>query len=176
MRIVFMIMSGMMLLSCSVKEYYGDLHSGDQVIVNHELVIPANDARVSIQNGVVRKYTQLDYYYPHCWLVSQRREAEPQIIIPGRFNIVGIRHKYETVMKQTGGYLLSAFASGASLTAVEYITELTIYSESQSAISRLYCSHWEDPFDAEHLSLEQMRKTLSPLVSIVQKKNTLPVQ
>jgi len=159
------------LHACSVKDYYGDLTPGDQAIVNKALTINANDARVSIQNGKVVEYARLDHYYPHCWFISLKRNTSPQIIKPDTFRIVKIRHAYEYVMNLKGGYLLSLLSQSAGLTAVSYMTEIDIASERQKNITRLLCSHWEDPEDAEHLSIAQINQTLGSLVSITLKNN-----
>jgi len=163
---VFIVLAFIVLQSCSVKHYYGKFNFGDLVIVNQALVIKENDARVSIQNGRTQAYSRLDHYYPHCWFISLKREATPQIIQPDTFKIVKIRHVYEYVRNLKGGYMFSAFLSSAGLTAVSYTTEINLYSEKQKNITRLLCSHWEDPEDAEHLTVAQIKKTLGTLVSI----------
>lgn len=163
---ILIIVAFISLQSCSIKDYYGELTPGDLVIVNQKLVIKENDARVSIQNGRVQAYSRLNHYYPHCWFISIKREATPQIIQPATFKIVKIRQVYEYVMNSKGGYMLSAFLSSDGLTAVSYTTEINLYSEKQKNITRLLCSHWEDPADAEHLTLAQIKQTLEPLVSI----------
>jgi len=40
-------------------------------------------------------------------------------------------------------------------------------SNTQSNITRFICSHWEDPYDAKHLTLNQINIALGGLAKIV---------
>jgi len=155
----------MFLYACSIKNYYGELSPGDFIYVNQALVIKENDARVSIQNGKVEDYARLDHFYPHCWFVSLKRNASSQVIQSDTFKIIEIQYRYDIVHKQNIGYRLSALMLNGGAPVVNYTTEIIIGSDRQKDITRLLCSHLEDPADAEHLTIAQIKQTLGSLVS-----------
>jgi hypothetical protein len=56
--------------------------------------------------------------------------------------------------------------AGDSSPIIEYVTELYIHSDKQPDIRRLACSHWNDPIDDQHLTVEQIQMTLGKIAII----------
>jgi len=155
------------LQACSNIESYNGIEAGNILELKERLTIRANSARISIQFGKIVNYSQIDNYYPHCWFISWKRKTEPQIIKVDKFEIISVIETFDLVKRESGGFRLSAISvADSGLTAVEYITEIHLRSEKQPHIKRLICSHWEDPSDAAHLSLQQIQNTLGNIAAI----------
>ncbi|MFV2058257.1 MAG: hypothetical protein ACC707_17465, partial [Thiohalomonadales bacterium] len=46
-----------------------------------------------------------------------------------------------------------------------YSTELYLHSEKQPDVRVLTCSHWENPLDASHLSVNQIQNAVGKIIS-----------
>ena len=167
MKMLIIIAVCITLQACSSVQSYSDVTTENTLELKKRLVIPADNARVSIQYGKVVSQSQIDNYYPHCWFVSWKREKRAQVIEADTFKITAVRETYESVKLKTGGYRFSSLAiADAGLTAIDYFTEIDIYSAKQPNIKRLICSHWEDPADAAHLNLKQIQNALGSIAII----------
>ncbi|MGD8784446.1 MAG: hypothetical protein PVG75_08400 [Thioalkalispiraceae bacterium] len=176
MKKTFPLIVLLLLSACQSGPYpesspYYRIPIGSELVVKQVLTIPANQARIYIQSGKLVSYTILDQYQAHCWLLSWQLQDKNQIIQPGKFIITQVRELEEFVSKQ--GDMLIASNNMAALrdmsngaTAVEYKTALTIHSDSQPNIRKLVCNHWEDPADARHLTLAEIRTALGDLMEI----------
>lgn len=168
MRYPIIIFLSLIIQSCTTVESYSDIVAGNILVVTKSLVIPAGKARVTLQYGKIASVTEVEVYHPHCWFVSRVIKNEAQIINAGEFRITKVREIYESVQRTTGfPFAGISFASSSSPTADEYFTEMDIISATQSNISRLICSHWEDPSDAKHLTLKQINTALGGLANII---------
>lgn len=170
MKYSIIIFLSLIIQSCTTVDSYSDIVTGNILLVKKMLVIPAGKARVTIQYGKVASIAEVELYHPRCWFISRVIENEAQIIDAGEFRIVTVKEKYESVQR-TAGFPFAglSFASSSSPTADEYFTEMDIVSNTQSNIARLICSHWEDPYDAKHLTLNQINITLGGLAKIVER-------
>ena len=150
---------------------YFTIPQGSHLILKQSLTIPPDTGRVYIQQGLVVSDSEKDQYYPHCWFVSWVVNEAAQQIKPDDFIITSSR-KNESYAKTQQRFnlanaspvILSGIFFGA--TAIEYSTELTIHSNRQPNIRQLICSHWEDPADANHLSLTQINTVLGDIAEI----------
>ncbi|MDH5424324.1 MAG: hypothetical protein OEY29_04960 [Gammaproteobacteria bacterium] len=166
MKKLFILVLTISTLGCASVSSYSDVHINDRIELNQNLGIQPNDARVSIQYGKVLSHAAIKNYYPHCWFVSWQRKDQPQIIHKDIFIITKVRQLTSVVRIKSGAYPLAALLSQAGISAMEYTTEMEIYSERQAVIKKLICSHWEDPYNASHLSLQSMQKTLGDIATI----------
>jgi hypothetical protein len=57
-------------------------------------------------------------------------------------------------------------ADGGSVTHLNVTTEMFLRSENQPDVYRLVCSQWEDAADAEHVTINQMRRALGNTFSL----------
>lgn len=168
MKYPIIIFLSLIIQSCTTVESYSDIVAGNILVVTKSLVIPAGKARVTIQYGKVASVTAVEVYHPRCWFVSRVIKNEAQIINAGEFRITKVREVYESVQRTTGfPFAGLSLVSSSSPTADEYFTEMDIVSDTQPNITRLICSHWEDPNDAKHLTLKQINTALGSLAKIV---------
>lgn len=168
MKYTIVIFLSLLIQSCVVVESYSDIKSGDVLVVKESLVIPAGKASITIQYGKVTPVTVIEVYHPRCWFVSSLIKQGSQIIQPGKFRILKVRETFESVRRSVSfpfATLSLSMFSGA--TAVEYFTEMDLASNRQQDINRLICSHWEDPYDAEHLTVKQINAALGELAKII---------
>ena len=177
---IFPLFIVLMLSGCQSGPYpesssYFRIPTGSQLIVKQALTIRANTASVYLQDGKAVTHSQIDQYNAHCWFLSWKVVEQNQVIKPGQFIVTGVRELEEFVYRQGEIYLAGNSRSGLrgmtnGATAIEYKTELTIHSDEQPDIRKLICNHWEDPADARHLTLAEIRTTLGALVDIKLKK------
>ncbi len=168
MKYSIIIFLSLIIQSCTTVESYSEIVTGNTLIVKKSLVIPADQARVTIQYGKVASVTEIELYHPRCWFISRVIKNEAQVINAGEFRIAKVRETYESVQRTTGfPFAGLSFSSSSSPTADEYFTEMDIVSNTQSNINRLICSHWEDPYDAKYLTLKQINIALGELAEIV---------
>ena len=181
MKQSILVFCGLLLAACQSGPYpvdspYYRIPVGSQIIVKQPLTISANQARVYIQSGKPVSNKELDQYHPHCWFLSWQRLKQNQVIKPDTFNITRVQYFEEVVLRQIKAQYASlgqwAFrTSYGSATAVEYKTELTIKSEKNPEIRRLVCNHWEDPNDARHLKISEIKAALGKIAELVLKTN-----
>jgi len=180
------------LTGCATKQYpitspFFRIPSGTRIVLNETLTIPPNTARVYLQFGKVISAKEKDRYQPNCWFRSWKVLETPQIIQPDTFiviqtqknedyvqNISNLKTASASVSTEIGvgvgvgigaGKRMDIFSSDAPM-AIEYTTQLTIHSESQSDIRRLACSHWDDTQTGQHLTVEQMQSALGKIATI----------
>lgn len=176
MRKLILLFLIMALTSCTAGPYsvsspYYRIPAGSRLVLKQTLTIPPNSARIYIQYGKVITPKERDQYYAHCWFLSRKVLDTAQIITPDTF-IVTKTQKYEDDVQIQGAYLLASLhgatmkTSDGGPTAVEYSTTLTIHSDTQPDINQFVCSYWEDPLDAKHLTVAEIRKTLGDIADI----------
>jgi len=175
-KLVFLLFVIATLDGCATGPYpvtssYYRIPAGSRLLLKQTLTIPPNRARVYIQYGKVVSAKKKDQYYAHCWFLSSKVLDTAQIITPDTF-IVTKTQKYEDDVQIQGTYLLAGLHgvtgthSDGGPTAVEYSTTLTIHSDTQADIIQFVCSYWEDPLDAEHLTVAEIQKTLGDIATI----------
>lgn len=145
--------------ACTIVQSYSEIKPGDTLLIKKTLAIPANSARIIIQNGHIVTASQIQTYHPRCWFISRTIKSTPQVILTGQFLISHIRQTFEIVHRNSSGHILASLVT-SDATAIEYFTEMSIHSDSQPNINRLICSHWEDPYDPEHLTLAEINNAL----------------
>ena len=151
---------------------YYRIPEGSQLVLKQALTIPPNTGHVFIQYGEVVTPKEKDQYYAHCWFQSWKVLDIPQIIQPDTF-IVTATLKDENWVQTPGSYQLASAGIVAGFrggdggpSAIEYSTELTIHSALQPDIRKFACNHWEDPADAQHLTVAEMQKALGDIAEI----------
>lgn len=158
----------------SVDTPYYQIPAGSRIVIRQELAIPANQARVYFQYGRRVKQSDVNQYYPHCWFLSWRIADKQQLISPDKFVITHVQYLEEVVQRQTRLLFASSqqrvfLNSDDSIAAIEHKTEMTIESEKNPDIRRLICNQWEDPGDARHVLVSEIRSTLGEFAVLVLK-------
>lgn len=176
MRTRLFILITLALTGCATAPYpvsspYYHIPAGSRLVLKQMLTIPPHSARIYIQYGKVITPRKRDQYYAHCWFLSRKVLDEAQFIAPDTFIITGTK-KFEDYVQPQTEIRLASLADLASRrsdngpTAIEYSTVLSIYSDSQPDIFQFICNHWEDPYDAEHLTVAEIEKTLGEIATI----------
>ena len=186
MRKLLTFLLTLFLSACATGPYpvtspYYQIPLGSQVTLKQALTIPPNKARVYFQYGKVIKEREKDKYYPHCWFLSWKSLDTAQTIKPDNFTVIKTQ-KYENVVQLPTSYQLAGLYGTIGIglgmnddggpTAVEFITQLTIHSDTQPDIRQFACNHWDHPVNGEHLTVAEMQKALGEIVEI--KLNTAP--
>ena len=150
-----------------VDSPYFNIPTGSRVQLKQTLTIPPELGRVNLQYGkIVQRF---DQYQAHCAFVSWNIQEQNQYIKPDSFIVTAVKYLEEYVSipsrqlyARAGGFPVS----DAGATAIEYSTVLSIHSASQPDIREFICSHWEDPADAHHLTISQIRRALGDIADI----------
>jgi hypothetical protein len=176
MRSVLLIPLLLALSACSSGPYpvsspYYLIPAGSKVVLKQELTILPNAARVYIQYGRVVSPIEKNNYYAHCSFLSWQVLGSEQLIKPDTFIVIETRHLEDIVQLDTGRQLASnvlaygVFGDSAPQ-ALVYSTELTIHSDTQPDIRRFICSYWENPGDAQHITVAQIQQALGNIAEI----------
>ncbi|MEJ2440062.1 MAG: hypothetical protein P8Z72_10385 [Gammaproteobacteria bacterium] len=170
----------MLTAACSsvpapVTSPYYQIPSGSKLVLKQTLTIPPNTASVYIQYGKVVSPQQKDNFYAHCWFTSWYVRDQPQLIKPDTFTITHSQ-QFEDVVSRGQSHMLAmngpvtGVYDGGPM-ALDYSTVMYIHSDKQPAIRRFGCGYWENPDDAQHLTVAEMQKVLGSIARIELKKD-----
>jgi len=138
---------------------------GSQLILHQPLTMPANLARIFIQNGKVVTRRDIDQYYPYCEFEILTLKEVDQVIQPDRFKIHKLSKQMDT-SRQAVMYA-SLLASEVENPLIAYNTVFYLASEKQPDVYRMSCMYWtDDPMDA-YLTQNQITATLGDIFSFV---------
>ena len=176
MRNVIFIPLLLVLVACSSGPYpvtspYYLIPAGSKLILKQELTILPNAGRVYIQYGRVVSPVEKNNYYAHCSFLSWKVLDTAQVIKPDTFIITKTQHLEDIVTRKqarqvaTNTLAFGMFGNSAPQ-ALVYSTELSIHSKTQPAIRRFICSYWENPGDAQHLTVAQIQQALGKIAEI----------
>jgi len=146
--------------------------AGTKLVVNQELIIPAETASILIQDGKVAAGKKVRHYHPHCRLEVRDRKEQPQSVQPDTFVAVKVLDFYEVVLArplqvaQLGTTDQGIMVAQDASPSFNYITELRLESESQPNVSRLQCMKWNVPPDSDYVTVEEIRAVLGDLMTI----------
>jgi len=144
--------------------------AGSRLLLNSALTIPANDTQVRIQDGkVIHSIWDYDAYYANCNFELRQIAEVERTIQPDSFAISRVVRDTENVMLNSSTMVASAnlFASSnGGPPNVDYMVIMDLHSPRQPEVARITCRHWEDPNEASHLTITQIRKTLGDLFTL----------
>ena len=167
-----------LLAACASKTYpisspYYFIPTGSRIELHQTLTIPPNSASLYMQYGKVVTPKERDQYHANCWFLSWKMLETPQTIKPDTFIVTRSVKSQDYVLGSQTVKLASngrntriGAVAGDSSPIIEYVTELYIHSDKQPDIRRLACSHWDDPIDDLHLTVEQIQNTLGKIATI----------
>lgn len=140
---------------------------GSTISLNRPLEIAPEKASVYMQWGKVMNFNALERYQPYCKFEIKTIKRQAQTVNADQFNIVRAIRDREMVgaIPQTVASLYNIL-SDDSPTAAIYSTELFLYSERQPDVLRITCSHWEDPADATHLTVNQIQAAMGSILTL----------
>ena len=146
---------------------YYTVPAGSKLLLHKPLTVPASKAGVYFQGGKVLSHKDVDEYYPHCKLEVRDVKDTPQSIEPDEFVV------YKVVEGEDYSALayprlagLGIISAGNGAGRVMYFTNFYLRSDKQPHVMLLICQHWEDPTDAEYLTVRQIRKALGEFFTL----------
>lgn len=174
MKTVTILFSLLLLSACQMpvapdedSPYYA-IPAGSRLILNRDITVPPNKGGVLIQNGEIMTLSQINQYYAYCDLEMRHPKETAQIIQPDTFNVIKVRRnlwsKASDKPTQVAGLMFVFDEDGRSYT--EYETELFLHSPRQPEVYRMACKYFDDAFDAEHLTIKEIRAALGSLVTL----------
>jgi hypothetical protein len=139
--------------------------AGSQLRLTRPLTIPANDAGVFIQYGKPQySVWQPDRYYPSCDFELRTRSSHERVVEPDTFTVTRTVRETENVMLAPA--IVASHDTGNGAPHENYMTILYLHSDKQPDVFRMTCQHWEDPSDAQHLTIKQIRQALGDLFTL----------
>jgi len=144
---------------------YALFPAGTVLTQHKDLTLPANSFSVVVQNGIIVRPDNLDWYQTNCTLRSENRTATSRTLKPGDYQIISSeRHNEETMLPVRMAGLGLIRVEGDSSKII--ILSLKLKSELNPFIVRMTCRDWGEYFDDKYLTLSQVRAALQPLFSI----------
>jgi len=149
---------------------------GTRVILHQPLTIPPGHASTYVQFGRTMRFAEVDQYHAHCRFEVNRVGSSEQTVMPDEFRATrteleqrdSVRRGETTRLAAAGAprVLAAAGRNSGSMGVIVYVTRMKLHSDRQPEVLRLDCGHWStDPHD-EFLTLNQIRATLRPLMSV----------
>lgn len=153
---------------------YYQIRAGSALILNQELEIPANAARVRIQSGEVRPFGLVNQFYPYCEFEVRQVKQTTQSVQPDEFVIHRVGHQ----VYQIGAShpTVANFGLNISLTGgdgprqIFYATLLHLRSQKQPDVLKLTCEKDQRGFPgviyARHLTVAEIIETLGAILTL----------
>lgn len=169
------VLSALFLSACQMSAVVGTnpaysvIPVGSKLIVNEPITISAGNVKVFIQSGNIKNAYEVNRFYPNCRLEKRTLTHDKDTVVqPDTFLIISIK-------RESGGYThlapqrqfaAAAYVSGGMPNPESYDTVMTLASEKQPDVFRLTCTHLEDPSNAYHLTLDQIRNALGKVITL----------
>ena len=131
------------------------------VTLTREFPIRSNRSSEYIQDGEIRPYVAISEYYPHCKLELREIAEFERIVEPETFSVSRVYQQADFA-----GFRNVMLAGGGDLGQIMSTTYLFLQSEKQPGIYRLSCMRLDEAFYARHVSLDEMRDTLSGIMTL----------
>ncbi|MDR9435601.1 MAG: hypothetical protein RI563_01895 [Thiohalophilus sp.] len=136
------------------------------LILHEPLTLPSRTVSLWFQNGKQQPEANLDRYYPHCKFETLRMQDAPKTVEPDSFMIHKVVRWDDYAMQPVrlaASRLISGLMAGDSDGGPSHVnttTEMFLRSARQPDVYRLICSQWEDAAEANHVTINQMRRVL----------------
>ncbi|MGD8796658.1 MAG: hypothetical protein PVH51_07380 [Thiohalophilus sp.] len=141
------------------------------LVLQESLSIPAGKVSLWFQDGRQRLSRDVDRYEPNCKFETLKMQDSEKTVNPDSFRIYKVVRWDDYAMQPiklaaSGTSMRVLMADGGSVTHLNVTTEMFLRSENQPDVYRLVCSQWEDAADAEHVTINQMRRALGNTFSL----------
>jgi hypothetical protein len=138
-----------------------DLPADAVLVLNTDLNIPPNKARIYFQYGSLVSMSEIDQYYPHCEFQIKTLSDSTQTVVADRFKIT--REVNEIFYSSKGGSAFP-FALTSNMfdysSMVEYVTHWYLASDKQPDVYRMNCLMWGEANDPEYPTVTDIRAAL----------------
>ena len=153
---------------------YYQIREGSTLVLNQELQIPADAARVSIQNGEVRPYGLVNEFSPYCEFEVVQVKPTAQSVTPDEFVIHRVVHRTFSVSLSPGTTaslgLTIGLSGGDGPRQTFYATVLYLHSDRQPDVLKLTCESDRRVFPgiayARHLTVSEIQEALGAILTL----------
>ena len=163
------------LSACSqpaLKDHDSNLYSvpvGSTLRLNKAITIPANQARRYFQYGRPIKEKDIDLYYPHCSLVMNTLAMDERTIQPAMFEIYQVIDDNQEVRRYIE-YASNYLASDSGPVIVGFTSFYYLRSTENPDIISLECLQWNDPYNNDYLTINEVKKVLGDYFTLMIKE------
>ena len=133
-----------------------------KLILNQDIVIPPNRARVLIQNGKILPRNQIDRYYPYCEFEIRTLGEQEQVIRADEFVVIRLKQDVEGSLNNV---MHASISNDRGSIIVAYNTMYYLESIRQPDVLRLMCMYWTDDSLDHYLTHNETKQALGELFS-----------
>ena len=174
-RIVLGMLASLGLAACqsaatATKGYFSSpVVAGTELELVEALRIPAGRARVYLQGGEARSYSEINQYQPFCYFLMRGPSPVARDVQPATFEIrsVGLREQDVrlAIPLRVAGRGIFGISDGPGVIAFE--THMVLNAPDQAGPERLVCSGaFAPPHEAAPIRLAEMSQALGSWVVI----------
>ncbi len=153
---------------------YYQIREGSTLVLNQELQIPADAARISIQHGEVRPQGLVNEFYPYCEFEVRQVQPTAQPVKPDDFVIHQVGHRVYNVGLSSGTTASLGLSIGLGGSdgprQTFYATVLHLRSEKQPNVLKLTCESDQRSFPgiiyARHLTVSEIQGALGAVLTL----------
>jgi len=164
--ISLILINASVLTACSsppVKDhdsYFYSVPVGSKLVLNKAITIPANLARRYFQYGKPMKKNDVDIYYPHCSILMNTLVDYERTIKPTVFEIYKVIDEDDYYAQRYIYFAANFFTGIDGPTIVGYASFYYLRTAEDSDVRNLECVQWNDPYEIEFLSINEVKKSL----------------
>ena len=143
-----------------------DRGPGWTLTLNRDLVVPSEKSRAYIQGGRVVAENDVAIFEPNCNFFLYRSMNDlhgERTIAKGEFTVINMYQRREMSFLPWWGP--RNIAQLWDLSYVDLVTHIELFNEEQVGVTKLLCSRFSDPHYLNFLTIEEIRRTLSPVVT-----------
>lgn len=173
-----------LLAACQTASYQGNENSpfyiipaGSELTLNRPIAFRPDEAAVYIQDGHLLPITDVEVYSPFCRFELRHRVDAARTIEPDQITITSASQQRisGTYSRARSPYLpVAAFTQVAQMGSggaggvplYSFVTFMNLHSDKQPEILQLACLRWAFPGNYDHVTINEMRRTLAPLFSL----------
>jgi hypothetical protein len=133
--------------------------AGADLVLNHDLVMPPNRARIYIQHGVTTDSSKIDRYQPWCEFEVKTLRESSAIIHADTFQI-------QKIVNERSGLLDGSALSAMGNPLEEFSTVLYLVSAQQPDVLRLTCVQRRGSRMQTYLKPEDIQSALGNIINI----------
>lgn len=158
---------------------YYPVPAGARFTLNRSLTFEPHQASVYIQYGQVMRMSQVQQYDPFCKLQLEQLSASPRSIGPADMTVTRTQqYTMETAFSEAAPRLYAQLsftvAQGAGggepdaggVPLFSFIMRMDLDSAAEPQLFRLTCARWFYPGMEDRVTVADIRRTLSPLITL----------
>jgi len=144
-----------------------------RLILHETLTIPTDQLSLWFQDGKQMLKNDLNFYHPHCKFETLNKQDSPKQVRPDTFSIHKVV-RWDNYVSNTVRLAQLRFGVGMGMVAkdsggigpLNAATEMFLKSEKQPDVYRMVCSQWEDANDLNHVTINQIQRTLGKIFTL----------